>query len=203
MQARCEKIIDVFDLAALTGPWLYPALFALAVLDAFVFLTPSEILVLSAGSFAAAGQAHPVLVVISGAAGAMVGDHVSYEIGRTGGARLGRFLPKSLRSSTLFVRAGEMLARRGGVVLLGARYIPGGRTAVTFAAGANGYPRRRFFLFDLAAAVLWATYYCVLGYVGAAAFGGNPWLGIAVGVGMAAVTAGGIQLISMLRRQRA
>lgn len=195
--------MTVLDLIAASGPWLYLALFGLAVLDAFVFLVPSELLVLSAGSFAAAGQADPVLVIASAAVGAMVGDHVSYQIGRTGGARLGRFLPSSLRSSTVFVRAGELLAQRGGVVLLGARYVPGGRTAVTFAAGANGYPRRRFFLFDLAAAVLWATYYCVLGYVGAAAFGGNPWLGIAVGVGVAAVAAGGISLVGMMRRSRA
>lgn len=193
----------MLDLIAASGPWLYLALFGLAVIDAFVFLAPSELLVLSAGSFAAAGQADPVLVVISAAIGAMVGDHLSYEIGRTGGARLSRFVPSSLRVSTVFVRAGELLARRGGVVLLGARYVPGGRTAVTFAAGANGYPRRRFFLFDLAAALLWATYYCVLGYIGAAAFGGNPWLGIAVGVGMAAVAAGGISLASRVRRRQA
>lgn len=193
----------MLDLIAASGPWLYLALFGLAVIDAFVFLAPSELLVLSAGSFAAAGQADPVLVVVSAAIGAMVGDHLSYEIGRTGGARLSRFVPASLRVSTVFVRAGELLARRGGVVLLGARYVPGGRTAVTFAAGANGYPRRRFFLFDLAAALLWATYYCVLGYIGAAAFGGNPWLGIAVGVGMAAVAAGGISLASRVRRRQA
>ncbi|GAA2230937.1 hypothetical protein GCM10010413_30790 [Promicromonospora sukumoe] len=191
----------MLDLIALPGPWLYPALFALAVLDAFVFLVPSELLVLAAGSFAVAGQAHPLVVVASAALGAMVGDHLSYQIGRTGGVRLGRFLPPSLRSSALFVKAGDLLARRGGVVLLAARYVPGGRTAITFAAGANRYPWRRFFFFDLAAALLWATYYCVLGYVGAAAFGGNPWLGIAVGVGLAAVTAAGIGLVGRLRRR--
>lgn len=191
----------MLDLLTLSGPWLYPALFVLAVLDAFVFLTPSELLVLTAGSFAAAGHAEPFTVVASAALGAMAGDHLSYAIGRTGGARLGRLLPRSLRSRTFFVRAGELLARRGGVVLLGARYVPGGRTAITFAAGANGYPLRRFFVFDLAAAVLWATYYCVLGYVGGAAFGGNPWLGIAVGVAVAALAAAGIQAVTRLRRR--
>jgi hypothetical protein len=59
-----EKVVVVLDLIADSGPWLYLALAGLAVLDAFVFLVPSELLVLSAGSFAAAGQADPVTVVL-------------------------------------------------------------------------------------------------------------------------------------------
>jgi membrane-associated protein len=174
---------DPADLLVL--PWLYPALFGMAVLDAFFFLAPSEILVLSAGAVAATHGANPFLVVLAAAAGAVAGDHLGYQLGRTGGPTLGRVIPTSRRTVQVSDWGRDALTRRGGVILLGARYIPGGRTAVTFSAGAIGYPRRRFLVFDVIASLVWASYYCLAGYLGGTAFGDNPWIGIAVGLGIA------------------
>ncbi len=185
----------------LATPWVYPSLFAMAVLDAFVFLAPSELLLLAAGTAASAQHLEPVLVVLAGAAGAVAGDHLCYQLGRTGGPRLSRVMPSGPRAVAVSSWGRDALLRRGGVILLGARYVPGGRTAVTFSAGATGYPRLRFLTFDVVAAVLWATYYFTAGYVGGA-LAGNAWIGLVVGVGIAVGVAVAIQLGRLAWRDR-
>jgi membrane-associated protein len=61
------------------------------------------------------------------------------------------------------------------VIIIAARFIPGGRTATTFLAGALGMPWRRFVAIDTLAAVLWATYIALLGYFGGATFEEDLW----------------------------
>ena len=61
-----------------------------------------------------------------------------------------------------------------------ARFIPFGRTAVTFTAGyTKGLPWHRFFRYDLIAGGLWATYATMLGYIGGKQFEEQPWKGVA------------------------
>jgi membrane-associated protein len=188
----------------LTSAWLFPVLFGLAVADAFVFLVPSELLVLAAGAARSADAWSMVGIVLVAAAGAVVGDHLSYQLGRSGGTWLRRATARLTRDrSHLVDRAQQTLLRRGGVILIGARYVPGGRTAVTFAAGAAGYSRARFAVFDIGAALLWASFYCALGYLGGAAFN-NVWVGMAVGIGCAFTIAALIHAVQLvLPRYRA
>lgn len=77
------------------------------------------------------------------------------------------------------------LDRRGGLLLVVARYVPGGRTAVTLTAGATGYGLRRFTPFAVLAAITWACYGTALGYLGGVAFEQRPLHGLAVGLGLA------------------
>jgi membrane protein DedA with SNARE-associated domain len=196
--------VSLPDLAGLLGsPWLYPAIFAMAILDAFVFLAPSELLVLAAGTAAASGQVEPILVVLVAASGAVAGDHLCYQLGRTGGPRLGRLMPSGPRATAMSSWGRDAILRRGGVILLGARYIPGGRTAVTISAGAVAYPRLRFLAFDVLAASVWAVYYFTAGYVGGA-FADSPWVGLVIGIGLAVLVGVGIQVVrwAWVRRVR-
>ncbi len=77
------------------------------------------------------------------------------------------------------------MAERGGLILVVARYVPGGRTAVTVTMGAVGYRLRWFSLFAGVAAVSWTLYGALLGYVGGVAFEDDPLMGVAVGLGLA------------------
>src|SRR5262249_17215887 len=52
--------------------------------------------------------------------------------------------------------AERQLRERGGELIVIARFIPAGRTAVTLSAGILRYPYRRFIVFDAAAALFWA-----------------------------------------------
>ncbi len=78
-------------------------------------------------------------------------------------------------------------------VLLTSRLIPGGRVPVLLAAALGGYSWRRFAMADIAAALLWATFYAAIGLVGRAVFP-EPWQAavaaiVLVGVVTAANTA--------------
>jgi membrane-associated protein len=167
-------------------PWVYLALFGIAALDGFFPLVPSETLVITLGSFAAAtGEPPFVLVILVAALGALTGDHISYAIGRTSGGRVLTRLRPGGRTSRAYDRVRRMLAERGGLVLIAARYIPGGRTAATVTTGAAGFPLRSFTRYDLIAAGTWAIYSAGLGYLGGAAFEHEPVKGVALGLGLA------------------
>ena len=80
--------IVTFVEGALTSPWGLLALTAVAAVDGFFPVVPSESLVVTAGVFAAAGDQALALVVAAAAVGAFTGDHVSYAslLGDLGGA---------------------------------------------------------------------------------------------------------------------
>jgi membrane protein DedA with SNARE-associated domain len=183
----------------MTSPWIYAALFAVAVLDGFFPVVPSETGVITAGVFAASGHPELLPVIAVAAAGAMAGDHISYAIGRSSGRGLIRRLPPGGRRQVAFDRARRMLLRRGGAALIIARYVPGGRTAVTLTTGAIGYPPRRFLAYDALAAGSWAAYSALVGYLGGVAFEDNPIKGVALGLGFALTVTGIVELIRWAR----
>jgi membrane protein DedA with SNARE-associated domain len=165
--------------------WIYLALFGFAALDGFFPAIPSETLVVTAGVFAATGGPNLYVVIAMAAAGAFLGDHVSYFLGRGAGGRLlDRFEPGTKRHK-LSSWARKALAERGGLVLVVARYVPGGRTAVTLTMGAVRYPLRNFSLFAGLAAVSWGLYCSLVGYLGGKAFEDNPLKGVVLGIGLA------------------
>ncbi|WP_433501103.1 DedA family protein [Sphaerimonospora sp. CA-214678] len=136
------------------------------------------------------------------ALGAFTGDHVSYLLGRSGGRRVVRRLRPGGRGRTVFTWAERTLARRGGLLLVVARYIPGGRTAATTTAGAVGYPPGRFSLFDAVAASSWAVYSTMIGMVGGAAFEHDPVKGLLLGLGIALTVTAVTEVIRCLRGRR-
>ncbi|NIK59902.1 DedA family protein [Kribbella shirazensis] len=166
--------------------WIYLALWGFAALDGFFPAIPSETLVVTAGVFAAAdGAPNLFAVMVVAAVGAFMGDHVSYALGRGAGGRLlDRMKPGTKRhAAALWAR--QALAERGGLVLVVARYVPGGRTAVTLTMGSVRYPLRKFSAFAAIAAVSWGIYCSLVGYIGGKAFEDNPLKGVVLGIGLA------------------
>ncbi|WP_433389108.1 DedA family protein [Micromonospora sp. KLBMP9576] len=178
-----ESALDLLR-QLVASPWVYLLIFGLTAVDAFFPAVPGEAAVITAAVLATGGDPNLLTVIVAAALGACVGDHVSYAIGRGGGAnRLARLPPDSRRrASSEWAR--RALQRRGGLILTTSRYIPGGRTAVTLTMGAIRYPRRAFLLFDAIAAVSWALYCALLGYFGGLAFERDPIKGILAGVGL-------------------
>ncbi|WP_433252169.1 DedA family protein [Actinomadura nitritigenes] len=196
-----DSILDVVG-AAVSSPWFCLVLFAVALLDGFFPVVPSESMVIAGGVYAASGSPDLALVVVSAAAGAFAGDHVAFLLGRGPGGRLLRRARPGTRRYGALVRARGALAERGGLVLVVARYVPGGRTAVTVSMGALGFPLRRFSVFAGVAAVSWGLYGGVLGYVGGAAFEDDPVRGVAVGLGLALSVTGVVEGVRFVRRRR-
>ncbi len=186
--------------AALTSPWAYLAVFVIAALDAFFPIVPSETLVITAGVFAATGEPALVPLIAAAAAGAFLGDHISYQIGRAGGGALLRRLHTGRRRAAVD-RVKRALAIRGGLVLVVARYIPGGRAATTLTMGAIRYPRRTFALVDALATTSWATYSAMIGYLGGITFERDRLKGLVFGLGFAAVVTALVEAMRFLRRR--
>lgn len=196
-----DRITDLVE-GAVGSPWIYVALFAFAALDAFLPIVPSESLVISAGVFAASGEPELVPIILSAAAGAFLGDHISYFVGRTAGVRLRARAKPDSRKAKAFNQAEKLIDERGGVILIVCRYIPGARTAITLTAGATLYPLRKFTLFDGIAALSWGTYSALVGYIGGEAFEEDPLKGLGLGLGIALTVTLLVEVIHRLRSKR-
>ena len=185
---------------AMASPWVLLALFAVAAIDGFFPVVPSESLVVTAGVFAAStGEPSLPLVILAASLGALTGDHVSYLLGRRAG---GLVRTGDGKKASAFRWAGKTLAERGGTIIVVCRYIPGARTAVTLTAGAVRYPLRSFTAYDTIAAVSWGTYSGLIGFVGGAAFEEDPLKGVVLGLGLAISVAAVVELVRHLRRRR-
>lgn len=186
----------------ITSPWIYLLIFGIAAVDGFFPVVPSESLVITAGVYAAGGEPHLGGVIVVAAAGALTGDHISYLIGRTSSGRLDRWLRPGGRRHTAFRWAGRVLGERGGLILVVARYIPGGRTAATMTMGAVRHPLRSFVPYAVLAAASWGVYSAAIGYLGGRAFEDDPLRGLAAGIGLAITITVTVEGVRCLRRGR-
>jgi membrane protein DedA with SNARE-associated domain len=182
--------------------WTYAVIFLFALLDVLVPLVPSETSVITAGVVAGAGDLSLPLVVLVAAAGAFAGDNIAYLLGRYAGPRVNHRLFKGEQGEKRLAWADEQLRRRGGELIVTARFIPAGRTLVTLTAGGLGMPWKRFALFDVIAGLTWALYASLLGYIGGKAFEHKPWVGLLLAVGIAFAVAGTIELVRRIREKR-
>lgn len=94
------------------------------------------------------------------------------------------------------------IRKQGTALIVLGRFIPGGRTATTVAAGTLEMPYRRFLPADALAAVLWALYVSMLGYVGGSAFEDNIWLPLLIALGFAALITVAVEAWRRLQRRR-
>lgn len=161
--------------------WVYAVIALVAVLP----LVPSEALVIAGGVLAAHGRLDVVVLVAAAAAGAFVGDLVTY---RTGRAMDSRTFPLLARNPRLIAWTATRLQRGGIGFLVAVRFVPGGRTAGPLSAGFVRFPPRRFVASALAGASLWATCAALLGYLGGEALA-TPWHGLLVALAVAGLAA--------------
>jgi membrane-associated protein len=184
--------------------WSYLVVFGVAVVDAFFPLVPSETVLVLGGSFAASGDLSLPLVILAGSAGAILGDNISYGIGTLVGERTVKRWFRSEKAHKRLEWAERTLDERGAYIIIIARFIPGGRTAVTFSAGyIPTFPWRRFIVYDVVAGVIWATYAVLLGYFGGKTFEEHPLWGVAIALGIAFSLGLTVEAVRHFRQRRA
>ncbi|MFI9610560.1 DedA family protein [Streptomyces sp. NPDC052023] len=197
------------SVGSLTGsPWIYAMVAASVLLDVFVPVLPSGVLVIMAATAAAAGSGAAtghvpadvpdiLLLTLCATTASVLGDLVAYRLAWSGGARLDRALARLPRLSTAQERLGTALARGGGALVVLARFAPAGRSVVSLTAGAAHRRPRDFVPWSALAGLTWATYSVALGYFGA------HWLGttwLATGVSLLALFAAGAAATHLMRR---
>lgn len=160
--------LDISDLAA-HSPRTYLAIVGLVALDAVLPIAPSETLVVAAGVEVAQGPLSLPMVIAAAFAGALAGHTVLYGIGALGGPALRRRLFSTPRGTAQLAWAEQALEARTWLLIV-SDFVPIGRTAAMFAAGALGLPPRRFYTFVVPGAVLWASFYALLGVAGGSVF---------------------------------
>ena len=190
-----------------SSPWFYLIIFTVALLDSILPIVPSETLVIiggvAAGGSAVEGSLNVALVIACGAAGAFCGDNLSYEIGsRASGAAMRRFA-RTASGRARYDKVVEQIHERGGLLLVTARFIPGGRTILTLACGITGQPRAWFARWASIAAAIWATYAAMLGYLGGRTFQDNHTLAFGVAFGTAVSVTVVIEAVRWALKRRA
>jgi membrane protein DedA with SNARE-associated domain len=205
------------SVGSLTGsPWIYGLIALSVLLDVFLPLLPSGVLVITAATAAAAGSAagagagagHVVpndvpdvlVIILCATTASVVGDLVAYRLAWRGGERLDRAIARSRRLTTAQERLGQALARGGGPLMVLARFAPAGRSVVSLIAGAAHRRARDFVPWSVIAGLSWAAYSVALGYLGA------HWLGatwLATGVSVVALFGAGGLAAFLVRRSPA
>jgi membrane protein DedA with SNARE-associated domain len=183
--------------------WSYPVIFLVSMLDAFLPVVPSESVVITGGVLAGAGDLRLPLVILFASVGAFVGDNISYGLGTWLGEHTVKRFIRGERAHRAFDWAERQLELRGFYLIVVARFIPGGRTAVTFASGyTHGMTYRRFVVADACAALIWGTYAALLGYIGGKQFEDAPWKGLLLAFVVAVLVAGTVEGVRWLRERR-
>ena len=192
-----DSILD----AIASSNWTYLLCFGLAFGDVLFPLLPAETAVIAAGVLANTGDLSLGIIIVVSAAGAILGDNTAYW--------LGRWLKEPVQNRLFsgdkrrhLDRAERGLRDRGGMLIFVGRFIPGGRSAITFGAGVLEYPYRRFLAFDVIAGVLWASYAGLIGYIGGEAFEESPIKGILLALAIAFVVTGLVEGVRWLRRRQ-
>lgn len=184
--------------------WSYLIVFVIAMLDAFFPIVPSEATAIAAGVVAGTGGLSVEVCILAAAAGAIVGDNISFGLGHFLGARVERRFFKGEKAQKRLDWARKTLDERGGYLIVVARFIPGGRTVTTFTAGfVETFSWRRFLAFDTLAGAIWGTYTVLLGYFGGRSFEEEPWKGLLLAFAIALAVTAAVEVARHLRRRHA
>ncbi len=193
-------MFDELTESVTSGPLAYLVVLLASGGDVIFPPVPSETIVVTAGVAAAKGDLMLLLVIPTAALGAFLGDNLSYWLGRGLGDRVTGTLFRGEQARARLAWTERAIQRHGAVLILVGRFIPGGRSASTFAAGALAMPWRRFAVADLVSVVLWAAYATMLGYLGGAAFRDSTWKPLAAS--LCAATLVGVAIEGWRRVQK-
>jgi membrane protein DedA with SNARE-associated domain len=153
------------SLAPVLNRYGYLAVGGFVTLEDFGVPLPGETILIAAAVYAGAGKLNIAAVVAIGVVAAVVGDNIGYLIGVYGGRRVverwGKYVfitPERLDKAEGFFQ------RRGGWIVVVARFIEGLRQLNGIIAGTSSMPWHKFVLYNILGAVLWVGTWASLGY---------------------------------------
>jgi membrane-associated protein len=190
----------LMDLSA--SPWFYLVIFGMVLFDSVLPVLPSETLVIAGGVSAGLGDLELGLVIAAAAAGAFLGDHLSYGVGRRASGWVQRRAERKEATANRLRWASSQIKTRGGLLLVTARFIPAGRTVLTLAAGVTSQRLRWFTTWVTVAVTIWAIYAAGLGYVFGSRIEDNDTLAFLAAFGAALAITAVSELYRYLRNRR-
>ncbi|MBJ7459430.1 MAG: bifunctional DedA family/phosphatase PAP2 family protein [Thermoleophilaceae bacterium] len=162
-----EKVLE--DISGALGKWTYLLVTVLAFLETGAFvglIAPGEAAVVVGGVVAGQGVIDIRLLIGLVWAAAFLGDSTSFYFGR----RLGRdFMVKHGKRLQIteprLEQVEKYMDQHGGKTILVGRFIGLVRALAPFIAGSSKMPYRRFVPYDIIGSGLWASFFCLLGYI--------------------------------------
>ena len=116
--------------------------------DGIFPVLPGETAIVAAAVLAANGDLNLPLVILAGAAGAVLGDSCAYWIGRAGGGPIKRTVTRFAGAERLRGGRADGAAARGRPWSSSGRFLPGIRIAINLSCGAGQMAYPRFLFFD-------------------------------------------------------
>jgi membrane protein DedA with SNARE-associated domain len=153
----------------LIGHYGYGAIFVIVMLESAGIPMAGETILVTAAVYAGTKHALDIRWVIAAAAGgAILGDNIGFWVGREFGEPLlekwGHLVGLDARKRIL---GRYLFARYGGLIVFFGRFVALLRAFAALLAGANGLAPWRFFAFNAAGGIVWATLFGLGGYQGA------------------------------------
>ena len=173
------QVVDSLVAMVTDSPITYLVILLLAAVDPILPIIPAEAAVTAAAVLAGQGLLTIGWVMLAAGIGAFLGDNVVYWIGRLAGRPV---IERVLRGRADQLASAEaQFGRRGGILIIVGRFVPGGRTLTSVSAGALRFSWPRFIAWDALAATIWAVQAALPGFIGGVVVADRPWLAMIVG----------------------
>ena len=143
------------------------AVFLIVMLESAGLPLPGETALVLAAIFAGmTGQLDIVHVIVTAAAGAIIGDNIGFMVGRRFGLPLVKRYGAMVGLDDKRLAFGQhMFARHGAKIVFFGRFIAILRIFAALLAGVNHYSWRAFLFYNAAGGIVWASAFGVGGYV--------------------------------------
>ena len=199
----CRMVVDVENLILAIGssPWAYLVMAGILVVDGFFPFVPGETGVVTLSTLvAASGGSLLWLVLTVAVAATMVGDAIAFFVGRRVGLNRWSWM-RGERMSAIFARASVGLNRRPALYLVGAKFLPFVRVAVTMTAGASGLEVRRYLPRSFVASTIYTLYHVGIGAAAGFWFAVNPIVAALVAIAVVFALGFAFDGVARLRRR--
>lgn len=179
------------------GIWAGPIVGLLAFGESLAvvgLLVPATAMMIAVGGLIGAGVVDPFPIIAWAVVGAVVGDWISYSIGRRIGPAAYRRWPLN-RHRPMVARARLFFRRYGFLSIFAGRFLGPIRATIPLVAGVMEMDRRRFQLSNVTSALLWVPVMFAPGYFAVKNMGSIGHVTeahlLGIGVAIAALTVGG------------
>src|SRR4029079_16173191 len=157
--AFAEHLVETYGLIVVAG---------VILLESLGLHVPGETVLIVASIYAGTSHAHLNIaeVILTAAAGGLVGPMIGYVIGREFGYWLLLRYGIYLRITESRIKLGESLfLRHGGKIIFISRFVPVLRSIDGILAGANRMPWRQFLFANAVGALAWAAFFGFAAYL--------------------------------------
>jgi membrane protein DedA with SNARE-associated domain len=145
--------------------WALVLMFVLLFLESFGLPIPGETALIACGVLAAQGALSIVSVIGIAILAAVIGDNLGYWVARKGGRKfLGRYRLTRRYAAQYLPRGERFFAKHGGAAVFFGRFVAVLRVTVAWTAGLACMNWSRFFAWNAAGAITWATLVGLVSY---------------------------------------